>query len=105
MINADDLPLFAARYPHFPGAQRRDTSEEAAALIKPKVGRLQQMVLDYIREHGGATDFEIERDLKLGPNTARPRRVELYLAGKVIDSGLRRPTASGRQAAVWVVAP
>jgi hypothetical protein len=99
MIQAD---LFTPTYPDVPGAQRRDTSQAAASAIEPKVGRLQAMVLEFIRECGGATDEEIQVGLALKQNTARPRRCELYLKGLVKDSGQRRSTSSGRLAAVWV---
>jgi hypothetical protein len=36
--------------------------------------------------------------MKLNPNTQRPRRIELVVAGKVRDSG---ETASGRKATIW----
>lgn len=97
-------PDLFARYPDYPGSVRRDTSEDAADSIAPQVGRLQSVVLDAIRAAGsrGLTDEELQSRLGLRPNTARPRRCELYLKGLVKDSGVRRATASGRTAAVWV---
>jgi hypothetical protein len=50
------------------------------------------------------TDEEITTRTGLAPNSVRPRRVELVARGLVKDSGMRRPTVSGRQATVWVTA-
>jgi hypothetical protein len=36
------------------------------------------------------------------PSTYRPRRVECVEFGLVRDSGLTRPTKSGRAAVVWI---
>lgn len=52
----------------------------------------------------GATDEEVEIALGLKHQTASARRRELVQAGRVVDSGSRRPTTSGRQAIVWRVA-
>ncbi len=51
----------------------------------------------------GLTDEEIVMVTGLGPNTARPRRVELATAGRIVPAGTRR-TRSGRSAQVWAVA-
>jgi len=93
------------RYPNYPGAQDRDTSQAAAAEIAPSVSRLRTMVFAYIEKTGdyGATDQEVEDALRLGQNTSRPRRVELMQKGYICDSGVRRLNRSGRKAAVWVV--
>jgi hypothetical protein len=62
-------------------------------------------VLDYITSRGtfGATCDEAELALGLAHQTCSARfnqlRVEL---GKIRDSGERRPTRSGRKAAVYV---
>lgn len=95
----DDLPD--------PPAQRHsDTSRAAAEDIKPKAETLRARVYWFIQSRGtvGATDDEVQRHLPMDPSTQRPRRVELVNAGLVVDSGRRRPTASGKQAAVWVAA-
>jgi hypothetical protein len=80
------------------------TSREAARKIEPRQGSLRAIVLAFIRERGpaGATDEEIQAELRLNPSTQRPRRIELCEVGLVIDSGRQRPTASRRRAAVWI---
>ena len=50
----------------------------------------------------GLTDEQIAQVTRLNPSTARPRRIELLRAGRIIDSGTR-PTASGRKAVVWMI--
>ena len=82
------------------------TSEVAAALIDGSAKDLRARVLAFIIERGqhGATDDEGEAALGIKPQTYTPRRGELAKLGLVADSGERRPTASGRPAAVWVPA-
>jgi len=81
----------------------RDTSREAARMIRDRMGRLQQMVFEAISGAGmkGKTDLELESDLELVGSTVRPRRRELELKGLIVDSGLRRITPSGRRSVVW----
>lgn len=79
-----------------------DTSMEAAEAIKPVASSIRARVLKYIRECGtfGATEEMVEDYLKLDGNTIRPRIWELMKEGKVIDSGSRGFTKSGRKARV-----
>lgn len=88
-----------------PSVKGSDTSKAAAHKIKPSVGVLRAKVLAYIEDGGGATDEEAQKGLGMNPSTQRPRRIELVERGAVKDSGLRRPTISGRPAAVWVAVP
>ena len=87
-----------------PFQRHSDTSLEAAKSIYPKVGTLRRRVYDFIRGRGkaGATDFEIEYFQNIPGSTVRPRRRELELAGLVTATDMRRATASGRAAVVWV---
>lgn len=80
-----------------------DTSRAAQASAEPKAGTKRALVLAFIRGRGadGATDEEIQTGLPLGPNTQRPRRVELVGAGLIRDSKRRRPTLGGDMAVVW----
>ena len=50
----------------------------------------------------GMTDEEIETITRLKGSSARPRRLELLEAGRIIASGTRK-TKSGRNAVVWMV--
>ena len=78
-------------------------SQEAAEQIEPAMGELQARVFWFISERGrvGATDEELIRYTGIAASTARPRRIELVAAGKVVDSGKMRKTRSGRNATVW----
>ena len=90
---------------NFPPFQRHsETSREAAKAIYPKVGTLRRRVYDFIlmRDKYGATDFEIEHYENIPGSTVRPRRRELELAGLIVATNMRRLTASGRRAVVWV---
>ena len=80
-----------------------DTSEEAAKSIAPVASRLRELVLTFLQSCGahGATDEEIQQGIGLAGTTQIPRRRELVLAGHVLDTGFRRPTAKGRRATVW----
>lgn len=95
-----DYHLYGGKPPH----QKSDTSEGAAEAIEPEVGRLQRMVLDHLREHGTATDDELEVALGLKHQTVSARRRELVLDGLVADTGERRATRSGVRATVWALA-
>lgn len=80
------------------------TSREAALSIAHYVPTLREEVYAEINSRGaaGATDDEIEMQLRKSPSSLRPRRRELFLLGRVADSGERRQTRSGRTAKVWV---
>ena len=94
-------PLFATRAPSVRGSI---TSAAAAdSLGGVTLNRLHRLVLEYLRDHGPATDEEIAAGLAMNPSTARPRRIELARRGLVVKCGTRR-TASGRNADVWRVA-
>lgn len=91
-----------------PPAQRHSiTSLEAAKLIKRQTNNLRAVVLKRILQCGqqGATDEELQMALNMNASTQRPRRIELVQAGLVIKSTFKRPTASGRLAAVWQADP
>lgn len=81
-------------------ADARDTSAKAAAAITLKAGGQRARVLAFIVEGGGSTDYEIARDLRLLPNSVRPRRGELLAGAYVVDSGQRREHR-GSQWVVW----
>jgi hypothetical protein len=83
------------------------TSIAAAGRIGKHLGPLRLAVLEFLRGAGahGATDDEMQVALGMNPSTQRPRRIELAAMGLVTESGARRKTRSGRQAAVWVAQP
>lgn len=87
-----------------PAVRHSDTSQSAAEQIRPSVGSLHKEIIGFLSGRGdGATDDEMQREMPMAPNTQRPRRRELELAGRLVDSGERRPTKSGRKATVWVL--
>lgn len=98
-MSQETLPLFDS-------SGQTDTRAAALQAIKPDRGRLARAVLNVIRQRGrrGATDHEISEALRLQLDTCRARRCEARDRGDIHDSGLRRPTPSGRNAAVWVCA-
>lgn len=91
-------PLFARTAP----AQQHSVTSRAAAdsLCSVTLGRLERVVLEWLAEHGPATDEEIIAGTGLNPSTARPRRVSLVRYGMVAEAG-EKPARSGRNATVW----
>lgn len=81
-----------------------ETRREAKKAIEPRAANLREVVLGAIRSSGGATGQQLEALTGLSGNTVRPRLRELEVAGRIKQSGETRATASGRQAAVYVVA-
>jgi DNA-directed RNA polymerase specialized sigma24 family protein len=90
-------------YPDHPGAQDTDTSREAAEAIEPVSGRLRRTVHAAIVRAGehGLTTNECADALGIDKGSIQPRTSELQVLGKIKDSGLRRPNASGKRAIVW----
>lgn len=82
----------------------KGTSDTAARRISGYSGKLRAKVYAWIISRGedGGTDDEGEAALGICCQTYTPRRRELVQLGLVVDSGRRRPTSSGRPAAVWV---
>ena len=88
-----------------PSQRHSETSRAAAARIKKRIGPLHARLLAHLARVGGATDEEMQRDIPMAANTQRPRRRELQLMGRVMNSGRRRLTASRSDAVVWILAP
>jgi len=87
-----------------PPAQRHSqTSVAAAEKIKTAIGPLHKEILRFLGElpNMGATDEEMQFGIGMSANTQRPRRRELQLDGRIVDSGKTRRTKSGREAVVW----
>lgn len=90
-------------YPQDPGFVRdSDTSKAAAESIG--ASKMRDAALGKISDSGreGMTSDELEVATGMRHQTASARIRELAMAGKVIDSGFRRRTRSGRTATVWV---
>jgi hypothetical protein len=100
-MNSDLFGHIEAPYNGEPPHQTHsDTSREAAARIKYRLGKLHYAILKYLYLYN-ATDEEMQNELGMPANTQRPRRRELELMGYVVDSGDRHMTKSGRMAVVW----
>ena len=89
--------------PRFSRSAPRGTSDEAARRIARAAPRMRERVYEYLLACGpdGSTDEEAETALGMKPQSYTPRRGELVSLGLVRDTGRRRPTLSGRSAAVW----
>jgi hypothetical protein len=82
-----------------------DTSRDAAASIQAVLGPLQQRVLRHVANCGaaGTTCDAAEEALGMKHQTCSARIRELVLKDRILDSGERRRTRSGRNAIVYVV--
>ena len=84
-----------------------ETSNAAAASLDPDhLGKLARRVYDeisYAAAEGsaGLTCDQVEQLLSGSHQTISARVNELRDKGYIVDSGVRRPTRSGRKAAVW----
>lgn len=98
-------PLFQSAHKHR-CAVVRDTTLNAYEAIQPRAGSIREKVFKFIYDRGaeGTTSEELQNAMGLKQNTANPRLRELAQAQRVMDSGRRRLTESGRSAIVWVAA-
>ena len=96
-----------------PRARNTDpvTSHQAAATItRSAVTETQQRIIETLQTHGPLTDEQlcqrIAADLAkpVSVSGVRTRRSELVTDGRVIDTGQREQTRSGRNAIVWGLA-
>lgn len=89
-----------------PAPYKRDseTSRKAAEEVRPKAKSYRAACLGYVygRGRAGATNEEVATALGMKIQTVCPRMLELREAKQLVDSQLRRPTASGRDAVVWI---
>lgn len=84
------------------GGNREST--EAHLSVKEHAGALRLLVVRFIyrqKEHGATCD-EVEKALLLSHQTASARITEAKARAEIMASGERRPTRSGRKAAVYV---
>lgn len=88
--------------PHVAGS---DTSLSAAKSVEARVPKMKMAVMDCIARgyDEGRTCDEVEVWLGMSHQTASARIRDLVKSGKIADSGKRRPTRSGRKAAVYMV--
>jgi len=76
------------------------TSQEALAIIKPKIKTKREQVYDLIKLNA-LTNYEISDELDMPLSSVCARVRELQILNLVEDSGLRRETKYGKQAIVW----
>ena len=93
-------------YPDAPGNRSVETSIGAAEALAPKLGRLQRMAENEVRDAGahGLTADELAARLVMERWSIQPRTSELKRKGLIQDSGQRRPNATGKLAIVWIAA-
>lgn len=94
-------------YPDAPGYVRgSDTSKAAAKSLNPKtLSDLENRICRYVGAHfNGVTSEEVQIALGLTHQNCSARTTELVLKGRLVDSGERRKTSSGRAARVLKVA-
>lgn len=96
-----DLFSYAESYPITPGWKARDTSRQAAERVPAAL--LRGKVLAEFERQKYLTADEAAQALGLSVLSIRPRVTELAHLHKIMDSGSRRPNASGRSAIVWVL--
>lgn len=81
-----------------------ETSKRSAREIESAAETWRGAVLRLLQSRpDGCTDDEMQVILGMNPSTQRPRRIELVERNFVEDSGLRRPTRSGKPAVVWKI--
>lgn len=92
------------RYPDVARHRGVDTDIEAAETMPPKIGRVQRLALEAVRNAGerGLTSDETAETLHSDRWSIQPRLSELRLKGLVVESGLRRRNSTGKNAIVWV---
>jgi hypothetical protein len=61
-------------------------------------------IYGFIKERGGATCWEVEQAFGGLHQTISAAISNMCAKGTLVDSGARRPTATGRKAIVWRVA-
>ncbi len=87
------------RYPEAPGHKGDlETGKDAAREMQSEAGTLRASCLATL-ERGDFTADEIAQQLGRDILSIRPRISELRLKGKVYPTDLRRPNASGKNAA------
>ena len=75
--------------------------------MDPHLGDAQAKCLEAIKESGnlGLTCEEVEAKTGLRHQSASARVRELATQGFIADKGIRRRTASGRPAIIWIQTP
>ena len=88
---------------HGLGYKKMDTAYDAAEKAAPRAGKFHSEILAALKANGPMTADETAEKIGASVLSIRPRFTELFEARVIIDTGDRRPNASGRRAAVWAV--
>jgi predicted ArsR family transcriptional regulator len=83
------------------GYHNTDTSYDAALSISPSAASYEAKCLEAMKAHGDLTPDEAAVILGVSVLTVRPRFTALRQAGRIADSGQRRPNANNRKTIVW----
>jgi hypothetical protein len=96
-----DYDQYGGRPPHVRGS---DTSREAADSVGEGARQLRAVVFSRILHSGevGMTCDQVEEAMNGRHQTISARIRELVNEGRIIDTGERRPTRSGRQARIYI---
>lgn len=98
----NDLFAYVESYPNHPGYRKTDTSRAAANDMKPRMSRLQGLVVNALKQHGALATFEIAAKLERPYRSIQPRTSELRLSGVIQDTKERRvDPETGKRAIVW----
>lgn len=89
-------------YPTSPGFKAEGPSRDAAAAMKPTAATLRAHALAVL-ERGPKTADEVADAMRESILSVRPRLSELRSLGAIVDTGVRRLNASGKNATVWAV--
>ena len=81
-----------------------DTSRGAAKAATPAMKDRQREIVDTLTLYGPLTQEAIATAVSRPIQSINPRVNELARMGLIRDTGERRPTKSGKRAAVWEVA-
>jgi DNA-binding MarR family transcriptional regulator len=82
-----------------------DTSVSAAKAATPAMTGNRARVLSYIIRYGPITQDQLADRMNMPIQSVNPRVNELARMNLIRDTGERRPTRSGKRAAVWEVCP
>jgi hypothetical protein len=101
LFAASDVEHYGGKPPSVRGS---DTSEAAAESVKHDAQHLRAACYVHVLASGdvGVTCDEVEVIMEGRHQTISPRIRELVSEGRIIDSGRRRKTRSGRNAAVYI---
>ena len=98
-----DLFTWGIHYPKRAGFKEPTTSKDAANAIEAKgrAATLREAVLAFYKAGREATADEVAEAMGESPLSIRPRVAELKAAGKLIETGQRRKSSTGRSSHVW----